>query len=175
MKENATSSWTSNGKSNLKLVLNKAVIVSGKKQEIFKVKFHNNKRHWDFFFFRAINFKFTLSRFDHTIFFQSLTKTKALFVNLIAPWDTQPFYTYTHINEGNWQTFIFVPDCQQPENKRSAHSSKETSPVVPHGEVHGRYLYTEENASYRSSKVTWNTHSTSCSKHLTVSWFILES
>jgi len=71
------------------------------------------------------------------------------------------------------RTGFVEPYGQQSKYGRATDCGKETSPVVSHGEVHGRYFDAEEHAANGCSETARHSDSTRSSKHFSVSRFVL--
>ena len=53
-------------------------------------------------------------------------------------------YSEGGLEEGSDGLLILEPNSCQAEQEGTTHGTKEPSPVIPDGEISGRYLYTEQ-------------------------------
>lgn len=71
------------------------------------------------------------------------------------------------------RTGFVEPDGQQSEHRGAAYGGEETSPVVPHREVHGGYFDAEQHAADGRSETARHAHRTSRGQHFRVPGLVL--
>lgn len=73
----------------------------------------------------------------------------------------------------NIRTSFVEPDGQQSEHGRAADGREETSPVVPHREVHGGHFDAEQHAADGSAETAGHAHRARRGQHFRVPGFVL--